>query len=292
MTEAGLAARDPGKFASTIGSQLRQERLNLGLSLQTVSLSTKIASRFLDAIENDDFSQLPGLVFARNFVRQFALALNIDPEPLLARIPRFDEATAKLPDPHLRSQAIWYASIREERRGKSLSFAVYLGLAVIAAFAAWLHFGSSRRTEAVSHPTPGIRQQSARLIPSKSPAPTVSEANSVPEHSVTQESGQPSSTRQLSDAAVRVTIAANDVAWIQVSADGKVVFTGTLQPQEIKEIAAAHAVRLLTGNAGGVALSLNEKALAPIGPPGQVRTVILTAAGPEFPSKASPNPAE
>ena len=52
--------------------------------------------------------------------------------------------------------------------------------------------------------------------------------------------------------------------------------------QVIANIAADAQVKILTGNAGGLDISLNGKTLDPIGPKGQTRTVRLTAEGPQL----------
>ena len=91
-----------------IGAQLRQKRLGLGLAIEDIARETRIASRYLEAIEADDFESLPSLVFTRNFVRQFALFLKLDPEPLLAQLPTRDEAAVKLPDPPARPRSTYH----------------------------------------------------------------------------------------------------------------------------------------------------------------------------------------
>ncbi len=71
-----------------------------------------------------------------------------------------------------------------------------------------------------------------------------------------------------------------------MTADGKADFTGTLRSDETKEIEAADRVRILTGNAGALKVSVNGKTLDSLGPAGQIRTVTLTAEGPPLLSKA------
>jgi cytoskeleton protein RodZ len=83
-----------------------------------------------------------------------------------------------------------------------------------------------------------------------------------------------------------VSLTAREAAWIQVSADGKPTFTGTLMPNQTKAVSAAGQVRVLTGNAGALTISLNGRTLESLGPTGQVREVRLTAEGPQFRSKA------
>jgi cytoskeletal protein RodZ len=56
------------------------------LALQDIADSTKISLRFLAAIENDDFSALPGRVYIFGFTRAFARAVGIDEESLIAAL--------------------------------------------------------------------------------------------------------------------------------------------------------------------------------------------------------------
>ncbi len=80
-------------------------------------------------------------------------------------------------------------------------------------------------------------------------------------------------------------------AWVQLSADGKTSFKGhVLRPNETKAISATRAqVKVVTGNAGALTVSLNGKDLwNPLGPVGQVRVVRLTAEGPQFLSESQP----
>jgi hypothetical protein len=88
---------------------------------------------------------------------------------------------------------------------------------------------------------------------------------------------------------VQVIITAHEAAWIEMSADGKTTFTGTLQADEMKEIAADEQVKLVAGNAGALTILLNGKTLEPLGAIGQVRVVRLTAEGPQFLAR-SPQP--
>jgi cytoskeleton protein RodZ len=92
------------------------------------------------------------------------------------------------------------------------------------------------------------------------------------------------------DHPVEVVITAHQPAWLQVTVDGKITFTGTLMPDESKQISADDQVKITTGNAGGLTISLNGKTIDPLGSLGQVRAVRLTAEGRVFPLIA-PQPA-
>lgn len=73
---------------SSIGETLRRERQKRNLDLEQVSRELKISTRFLEAIENEQFDRLPGGVFAKSFVRQYARVLDLDEEEAAAEVQR------------------------------------------------------------------------------------------------------------------------------------------------------------------------------------------------------------
>lgn len=62
------------------GNKFRKARESKKLSFDDVSNVTKIGSRMLKAIEEEDFDQLPGGVFNKGFIRSYAKHVGIDPE--------------------------------------------------------------------------------------------------------------------------------------------------------------------------------------------------------------------
>ncbi|WP_029692966.1 cytoskeleton protein RodZ [Streptococcus sp. oral taxon 071] len=62
----------------TIGEVLRLARINQGLSLEELQEKTEIQLNFLEAMEADDFDQLPSTFYARSFLRKYAWAVELD----------------------------------------------------------------------------------------------------------------------------------------------------------------------------------------------------------------------
>lgn len=69
-----------------IGARLKKAREGANFSLQDILDRTKISLRFLAAIENDDFSALPGRVYILGFTRAFARAVGLDEENLVTAL--------------------------------------------------------------------------------------------------------------------------------------------------------------------------------------------------------------
>src|SRR5271157_2857919 len=98
----------PGMTA--IGETLRRERVRRNLELQQVSQELKISKRFLDAIEREAFDELPGAIFVRSFVRQYARLLGLDEDELAAEAQRIVEPVA-VEEPPAKTQPMAPADI-------------------------------------------------------------------------------------------------------------------------------------------------------------------------------------
>lgn len=70
---------------SGIGEQLRKAREAKGLSISDIEKATKIQSRYLEAIENNNFDKLPGDFYVRAFIRQYAQIVGLDGKELLSQ---------------------------------------------------------------------------------------------------------------------------------------------------------------------------------------------------------------
>ena len=69
-----------------VGDTLRRTRLKRNLQLEEISSELKISTRILQAIEDDQYDKLPGGVFAKSFVRQYARLLGLDEEEIAERM--------------------------------------------------------------------------------------------------------------------------------------------------------------------------------------------------------------
>jgi cytoskeletal protein RodZ len=70
--------------APSLELDLPRFRKRAGVSLEQIAQSTKIGSRFLEAIEGEQFEQLPGGIFSTSYLRQYAGAIGYDEDALLA----------------------------------------------------------------------------------------------------------------------------------------------------------------------------------------------------------------
>jgi cytoskeleton protein RodZ len=76
----------------TIGETLREARMRQRLDIADVEAKTKIRAKYLRALENEEFSMLPGPTFVKTFLRTYAEALGLDPHVLVEEYRSAHEA--------------------------------------------------------------------------------------------------------------------------------------------------------------------------------------------------------
>ena len=124
--------------AAPLGEQLLAARERKGVDLYRAERDTKIRARYLAALERGDFSELPGTVYTKGFLRNYALYLGLDPEAVLEQY-RHEYGTARQPEP----LPIVPRALEEPRSGftfsRGLVVAAILTIAVLV-FGAYVAF--------------------------------------------------------------------------------------------------------------------------------------------------------
>ena len=72
-------------LAPSVGDLLHAAREKKGVDLYRAERDTKIRARHLSALEDGDYAELPGAVYTKGFLRNYALYLGLDPVEILAR---------------------------------------------------------------------------------------------------------------------------------------------------------------------------------------------------------------
>lgn len=75
--------------------RLEEIRKRRGVSLEQISDATKISTRFLRAIETEEFEKLPGGLFSTSYIRQYAVAIGFGEEALLEQYTVFEDSRQK-----------------------------------------------------------------------------------------------------------------------------------------------------------------------------------------------------
>jgi transcriptional regulator with XRE-family HTH domain len=226
---------------ASFGDSLRRERELRGIDLRDVAEATKISIRFLQALESDRIEILPGGIFPRSFVRQYANYLGLDADRKVAEfLYHFGNETPAVPAP--------------SRPRSRLPVFVGVGVVVLAALGAW---GFARWRE----------RPAAESVMPAAPTPTFPPDRVYP----------PPTPTLLADGAVPTSqglvlaLAARQTCWVAVQADGKKVVDRVLNPGETESVTATSELVLSVGNAGGVSFTVNGRPGISLGDEGVVR---------------------
>ncbi|HXY38429.1 MAG TPA: RodZ domain-containing protein [Vicinamibacteria bacterium] len=241
-------------MAASFGEKLRQQREIRGVSLREIAEGTKISVRFLQALEEDRVEVLPGGLFPRAFVRQYASFLGLDAERLSAEF--LAEHTAP---PLERKPAPPVVSLP---RLSVTPGQLFLGVVAVAAVAFLLHRSSSdgRRTARVE-PSPAPVPAAPAVLPSDRVLP--------PATVLPQTSAAPARERLV------VSITAEEECWVEARADGTTVLNRVLAGGESQTLRAHGRIVLSVGNAGALRLRLNDRPALPLGHSGEVKKNIV-----------------
>jgi cytoskeletal protein RodZ len=127
-----------GDVAPGLPERLLAARERKGVDLYRAERDTKIRARYLAALERGDYRELPGAVYTKGFLRNYALYLGLDPDEVLLQWrrergdPREPQPVISVPRP-----------IAAPRRGLTFSPSLIvfaLLLALVVGFMVWLGF--------------------------------------------------------------------------------------------------------------------------------------------------------
>ena len=300
---------------TSLGETLRRARLERNLELNRIADELKISAAMLRAIEEERFDKLPGGVFARSFVRQYARLLEVDESEIEGALTRVLEPPPELPQvPHqvpppdseipLPRMSGWQAVGDQRARFSSSALALALMVLVMLACAgAYAWWQRERRPVVVHQRPPAAGQTPAAAAASQPPAGVLAappslpvvEAHTkpVPAPPAAADAPAPVVSDPNHEAAVHVEVVAQEPTWIWVRTDGQYSFSGVLDANQTRTIAANRNVLLKIGNAASVEVRFNGKTVGPFGGQGAVRTIQFTSGGfqivpPEVPKPAPP----
>lgn len=260
----------------SFGEQLKREREKRSITLDDISVSTKISTRLLRALEEDHFEQLPGGIFNKGFVRAYAKSVGLDADQIVADYlvasGEDQPAPTALPEPPPRPKEV------EVHRNKNAWSVPWGSLALVLLLAALgLALWRDR------HPEESADQPAATPVPQASapqapvavaPAPQASAPASTPVAATP--------TAEIAPAAagpITIVIRAHKDCWLTLTSDGKSVFEGMLTAGGVKKISAQHGAVVKAGNVGAVDISFNGTKVPTDGQAGQVKSFSFDESG-------------
>jgi cytoskeletal protein RodZ len=288
----------------SFGEKLKLEREKRKITLEQISVSTKIGTRMLQALEEDKFNQLPGGIFNKGFVRAYSRCVGLDEDQTVADYlqasgdapPVSTEIAAREDGAREDAENVRRLEASADAPARQLPWGLFAALLLVIALA--LSLWSRRQREharQLLRPTPttaAAQFPAARLSgevsgkvsgkdsgagsPSLGP-PTAGSTPSV-QPATSASSGKTSSVAAAPGEFI-VVIQAREDSWISITADGSTVSSELLAAGSERAIRGRKEIIVKAGNVGGVDFRFNGKKLDIGGELGEVKTVTFGPRG-------------
>jgi cytoskeleton protein RodZ len=292
----------------SFGDRLKKEREQRSISLDDISLSTKIGTRMLRALEEEKFEQLPGGIFNKGFVRAYARHVGLDEEQTLAdymealgesRMQALPEVHAAKPAPAPEPRPVAHAGGEHAASEIPWGMLALVLLLIVLAFASWSYYHRAPQMEKSTNAPPatetttpsGSRPGSGPPSAAPSPAQTVPASNDGKAPSTpiptTEKMAQSSPVAQAAlhgvpSGTFTVLLKGNDGAeqcWVSIVADGQPPVEVTLVAPEQKVIQAKNEVIVKAGSIGALDVFFNGQKVPLQGGYGVVKTLTFHSDG-------------
>ena len=249
------------------GARLRHARESVGLSIDAVAHQLKLAPRQVQALEADDYAQLPGRTFVRGFMRNYARLLRLDADAVVATLPEVGHSPL-LDGPALSSTTRVMGELPADQSAKpsSARWAIPLALVAIVVIAAAYEFGRplvERARALFSERTATAPAAAATPIapepPASAPAATTSTndaAATTPAQAATP-APEPAPVVAAATGDAPLVFVFRGTSWIEVKdAKGAIVLSTMGYPGATHAVGGAFPLEVVLGNAEAVIVSL------------------------------------
>ena len=215
-----------------VGAALAAERRAQRQTVEQVASATRIRRGHVEAIERDDLAALPGAIYARGYIRAYALHLGLDPEPLLARLAQpAAPAAAARPALSLARLAPRLPAGLVVTAPMVMAAALVAGIALFASYA-WYEL---RSAQLEASPAPVATAVSPPPIASPAPLPSAAAG------------ADPAAPATLHP--IAIAIKATELVWVQVTVDGKPAYgaAGRMLQPGTEDVFVGQKVKISAG---------------------------------------------
>ena len=251
--------------STPFGEHLKREREMRGVSLNEISAATRISTRFLEAIENDRWNELPGGAFNRGFIRSIARFLGLDEDSLVA-----EYALDTSGDTNVRESEQF---VKPGRNWRPVVVAAAIVLALAAAGLLVHHFLGSRMMVIFHRPNAPASSVSSTAPASRDVPPNVA-SQTKPHPEPSNAASQPSVPAPVGTLTLNIGI--EKPGYLKVVADGQTVFRERVRAGYSHTFEAQDTLAIFSSRASGVRLTLNGQSVPFPPTPGRIARIDLT----------------
>lgn len=256
------------------GEQLKREREMRGVSIEEISAATRISTRFLTALEKEQWDQLPGGVFNRGFIRSVARFLGLDDDSMVAEY----ELQRKAENPEIPVPVAPPDEIPRNWRPAAAAIALFAAL-VAGGWFAYKRYTLENSSRIHNNASAGDPSGSTTIGDPGYPIPqgvVAAPEQKSPASSATQVAPAQPPVAVAAAKPLELKVQAGGAADVKILADGKIVFDRRVDAGQSQNFTAQDSFEVTSSESSAVLLELNGQSLPPIGKPGEPGSVKLT----------------
>lgn len=248
-----------------IGETLRKERERQRLTIQDVEDGTSIRAAYIEAIESGEYDKMPGRVYAKGFVKNYAKFLQLDGDEFvknfMAEVSPPEEVVEQVKEVDVENKSKRFSisgrRLEEVSSNFSSNHLVAAIMIVAILLGGFFYFGSSDSTEIAQADNPKPQE-----IQKVQPEPA---ANPAPETVVTTPAAAPAPVDGVN---LQATFTGD--CWIMVTIDGAFAYEGIPTAGQVMDWKGNQSVNVRMGNAGAVDFVMNGQNFGKLGGIGDV----------------------
>jgi cytoskeletal protein RodZ len=279
----------------SIGDKLRETREKQGLTLKDVQNRTKIRSRYLKALEEEDFELIPGDAYVRVFIKGYANQLGLDGNTLVKEYQQ-SRITPIEKEDYIHTKEIELPQEEEKesflhkRLWSIIIITIILLLIGFVAYNVILLNGSQNDLEQLKEETvfQSIEPELEDII---TDTPETIEEEIIeneplifePTEELTEELEEitdevieePITETPVEEEEKTLQIIVTARCWVRIRVDGETVYEGILEKGETKEFSGKEELYIRMGNAGGIKVKKGDEIIGPLGRSGEVLDQVI-----------------
>jgi cytoskeleton protein RodZ len=242
----------------TFGEILKRERELREVTLNEVTVATRIPPRFLEAFEREDWEKLPGGIFNRGFVRAIARYLGLDEENLLSEydLAYGETRSAAVPaDDPIPTPPKWIMV------AGAVAILLLCAGAISASVYGWHRYAARRAAKrAVNEQTVAVGRVTASPAVASAASPTPP-APPVARPATTTTADGATAATTAAPQRLDLAVSTSGATRVRVVADGRVVLDSRLPAGETRRLFARTQFVVSAADPDAVLLELNGQAI-------------------------------
>ncbi len=272
--------------SSGLGSLLREERRNRSLDRRQVAQLTRLREHFIEALEREDWEQLPPPVFVRGFIQSYARALGLDVDRVLDLYEQSGTPEPSAPKPLL----------KPESSGRGRRILILLLVGILAGALVYLWQGgpapewptwnepAEETVEPAPPATPSPAKNRYRPPPPPPPEEQIEPPSTQPPPADSSPAAparkplpagidpypDPPRERGVSEEGHTLEIEVTERTWVQISVDGEEPKDFIFRKGSHPRWKGGETYNLHIGNAAGITVHFDGETLRNLGKPGEV----------------------